>query len=126
MRLGQPATATLIALLQRTPVLRVVSTAGDYVLASPGGIALKSIAAAAASLGAIDSIAGATTLASTLTPNPTGTLPPLEATVGVAIAPVGFTITNTMNIGSWAVSGQIPPVWSSPRSSRMGLAHWTW
>ena len=64
---------------------------------------------AAASLGAIDSMAGATVLATTLTPSPSGTLPSFKATVGVPITPLGFTITNTMNIGSWTVTGQIPP-----------------
>ena len=103
------STATLVALLQRSPVLRVVSTAEDFVLSSPVGALLKSAAVAAASLGAVDSMAGATTLASTLTPSPNGTLPVFETTVGVPITPLGFTITNTMNVGSWTVTGQIPP-----------------
>jgi hypothetical protein len=103
------STATLVALLQRTPVLRVAAVADEYVAASPVGTLLKSAAAIVASLGAIDSMAGATILASTLTPNPTGALPALDATVGVAITPLGFTITNTMNIGSWKVTGTIPP-----------------
>jgi hypothetical protein len=103
------STATLVALLQRSPVLRVVSTAEDFVLSSPVGALLKSAAVAAASLGAVDSMAGATTLASTLTPSPNGTLPVFDTTVGVPITPLGFTITNTMNVGSWTVTGQIPP-----------------
>ena len=103
------STATLVALLQRTPVLRVAAAADELVAASPVGSLLKSAAAVVASLGAIDSMAGATILASTITPNPSGTLPNLDATVGVAITTVGFTITNTMNIASWKVTGQIPP-----------------
>ena len=103
------STATLVAVLQRTPVLRVAAVADELVASSPIGTLLKSAAAVAASLGAIDSVAGATVLATTLTPNPSGSLPQFDATVGVAITPVGFTITNTMNIGSWTVTGQIPP-----------------
>jgi hypothetical protein len=103
------STTTLVALLQRTPVLRFAAAADEFVAASPVGSLLKSAAAVVASLGAIDSMAGATILASTLTPNPSGTLPNLDATVGVTITTVGFTITNTMNIASWKVTGQIPP-----------------
>jgi hypothetical protein len=103
------STATLVALLQRTPVLRVAAAADEFIAASPVGSLLKSAAAAVAALGAIDSVAGATTLATTITPSPSGNLPDLDATVGVAITTVGFTITNTMNIASWKVTGDIPP-----------------
>jgi hypothetical protein len=103
------STTTLIALLQRTPVLRVAAAADEFVAASPVGTALKAAAAAAISLGAIDSMAGATLLATTLTPAPSGALPNLDTTVGVAITPLGFTITNSINIASWTVSGNIPP-----------------
>ena len=103
------STATLVALLQRTPLLRVAAVADEFMASSPFGTLLKSAAVAAASLGTIDSMAGATVLATNLTPSPSGNLPTLNATVGVAIAPVGFTITNALNIGSWTVTGQIPP-----------------
>jgi hypothetical protein len=103
------STASLVALLQRTPVLRVAAAADEFVAASPVGSLLKSAAAVVATLGTIDSMAGATILASTVTPNPSGNLPSLDATVGVAITTVGFTITNTMNIASWKVTGDIPP-----------------
>jgi hypothetical protein len=103
------STATLIALLQRSPVVRIAAATEEFVIASPVGTVLKAAAAAVASLGAIHSMAGATILASSLTPNPTGNLPNLNATVGVPISPVGFTITNTMNIGSWTITGVIPP-----------------
>jgi hypothetical protein len=103
------SSATLVALLQRTPVLRVVAAADEFVTASPIGTLLKSAAAVVASLGAIDSMAGATILATSITPAPSGTLPNFNATVGTAIVPVGFTITNTMNVASWKVSGVIPP-----------------
>ncbi len=100
---------TLVALLQRTPVLRVAAAADEFVAASPVGTALKSALAAAVSLGAIDSMAGATLLASTVTSSPTGPLPNFDATVGVPITPLGFTITNSINIASWSVTGTIPP-----------------
>ena len=54
--------AMLFALLQRTPAVRVVATAADYVAVSPSGVVLRNAAVAAASLGAIHSMAGATTL----------------------------------------------------------------
>ena len=103
------STATLIALLQRSPVLRLAAATEEIVVASPIGTLLKAAVVAAASLGAVDSMAGATTLASTLTPSPSGNLPAFPATVGVPITTLGFTITNTMNVGSWTVTGQIPP-----------------
>ena len=79
------STATLVALLQRTPILRVAAVADELVASSPVGAVLKSAAALVASLGAIDSMAGATVLATTLTPNPSGPLPAFNATVGVTI-----------------------------------------
>src|ERR1700677_632634 len=88
------STASLVALLQRTPVLRLAAAADEFVAASPVGSLLKSAAAVAASLGAIDSMAGATLLATTVTQSPSGALPDFNATVGVAITPLGFTITN--------------------------------
>jgi hypothetical protein len=103
------ATATLLALLQRTPALRIAAAAEEFVVASPAGTLLKAAVGTAMSLGAVNSLAGATVLASSLTPNPTGNLPALNATVGVPITPVAFTITNSLAIGSWTVTGTIPP-----------------
>jgi hypothetical protein len=103
------STATLVALLQRSPAVRFAAAAEELVIASPVGTLLKAAAAAAASLGAIDSMAGATILASSVTPNPSGNLPTFDATVGTAITPLGFTITNTMNVASWTITGNIPP-----------------
>jgi hypothetical protein len=103
------STATLVALLQRTPVLRIAAAADEFVASSPIGTILKSAAAVVASMGAIDSMAGATILADSLDQSPSGTLPNFTGTVGTAITPLGFTITNTMNIASWKVTGTIPP-----------------
>jgi|CZKI01.1.fsa_nt_gi hypothetical protein len=103
------STLTLLALLQRSPSVRLAAVADDFVAASTTGALVRLTGATIAALGAINSIAGATILASSLTPNPTGPLPTFDATVGVQIAPLGFTITNTMNVASWAVTGKIPP-----------------
>lgn len=103
------STATLVALLQRTPVVRLASAVDEIVIASPAGALLRSAAAAVAALGAIDTMAGATLLASSITANPSGPLPTFNATAGTAITPLGFTITNSINIASWTVTGQIPP-----------------
>jgi hypothetical protein len=103
------STATLIALLQRTPVVRLAVAVDEMVSASPVGALVKSAAAAIAALGAVDTMAGATILASSLTANPTGPLPTFNATVGTKITPLAFTITNTMTIASWTIMGPIPP-----------------
>ena len=98
------STVTLIALLQRSPAMRLVEIADEFVASSPIGALLKSAAAAVAALGAMDSLAGATTYtlqASASTPD--------MVTAGSAITPVGFTVTNTINIGSWTITGAIPP-----------------
>jgi hypothetical protein len=100
---------TLVALLQRSPAVRLVEMADEVVAASPVGSLVKFAAAALASLGAINSMAGATILASSLTPNPSGPLPVFNATLGTQIVPLGFTITNTMNIASWTLTGSLPP-----------------
>src|SRR5580692_8853909 len=103
------STVTLITLLQRSPVVRLAAAAEEFVATSPVGTLLKSAAAAVAALGAVNSMAGATILSSSLTSNPTGNLPTFDATVGVQIQPLAFGITNTMNVGSWTLTGNLPP-----------------
>jgi hypothetical protein len=103
------STVVFIALLQRAPILRLVAAADEFVTATPVSALLRSAAMAAATLGAVNSMAGATTLVTTLTPNPNGNLPPFQADVGVPITPLGFTITPLITIGSWKISGVIPP-----------------
>lgn len=100
---------TLVALLQRSPTVRLVEIADEYVADSPVGALVKFTGAALASLGTINSMAGATILASSLTMNPTGPLPVFNATLGTTITNLAFTITNTMNIASWTITGDIPP-----------------
>jgi hypothetical protein len=106
---ANPAAGALVALLQRSPALRVAQEAGEALAAPPAGNLIRSAAAVAALLGAVDSVAGATLLATTLNPDPDGPLPPFYGTVGVQITPLGFTIANLITIGSWKVIGEIPP-----------------
>ena len=95
-------TFTLIALLQRTPVVRALIATEEFVLSSPIGAVLKSALATAASLGAVHSLAGATQLATTA-PSP------LAATVGTPVT-IGFSITGTLSEPeTWTVSGTVPP-----------------
>jgi hypothetical protein len=95
-------TGVLIALLQRSPALKAVAALGEYVLASPAGSILKGAFAAAASLGAVNSLAGATTLSAT-------TNSPASATVNTAFS-VAFTVLGTTSDPeSWTVSGTVPP-----------------
>jgi hypothetical protein len=101
--------ATLVTLLQRTPVIRIAAAADEIITASPIGTILKSAVVGVGSLGVIDSMAGATLLATTVTQSPSGTLPDFNATVGVQITPLGFTITNSINIASWTIVGDLPP-----------------
>lgn len=78
--------ALLIALLQRTPALRLLAGVGDRVLASPVGQILRG-AVTAAALGAMHSRAGATTFV--ISPGN-----PVSGTVGTPLN-VGFTYVGT-------------------------------
>ena len=97
-----PAAAALITLLQRSPAVRFFVATDELVAVSPIGAVLKSTLAAVATLGAYDTLAGATILSTTQAS-------PLSAKVGVPITPVAITVTNTINIGSWKVDGSLPP-----------------
>lgn len=100
--LNLPATL-LIALLQRTPVVRVAATAADYALtSSPLSAVLKSAATMLGALGAVHTLAGATVL-SPSTPSPA------SATVGTDLT-VAFTVTGAQSAaGSWTIGGSVPP-----------------
>jgi len=94
--------ALLIALLQRTPVLRVASTAGEITRASPVGAVLRAAVATAASLGALQSLAGATQFVQ----NPPN---PVAGTVGTRVT-VAFTISGSPNPpNSFTLEGALPP-----------------
>lgn len=93
----------LVALLQRTPLLRVASTAEQLVRSSPLGALLKS-AAAALSLGAVNSLVGATPLVPS-SGTPTG----ISGAVGTPLT-VAYTVTGTQALPqSWTIGGNVPP-----------------
>lgn len=95
--------AALVALLQRTPVLRVATAAESAFVGSPAGQVLRNVLAAAASLGAMHSLAGATQLSASVAS-------PLRATVGTSIAQVAMTVTGAQSQPlSFRVTGPIPP-----------------
>ncbi len=102
--------ATIAALLQRSAALRFAAAAEEMVATWPMSSLIRSAGLAAATLGAVDSMAGATFLATSLTPDPpNGVLPPFQAGVGVPIMPLAFTIEPLITIGSWEISGVLPP-----------------
>ena len=93
--------AWLLLLLQRTPVLRVAAHAADHLTPSRIVSLLKAIAAAA-SLGTVHSLAGATQF---VVSNSN-----VHGTVGTAITPIAFTVTGaTIPAGSFRVTGPLPP-----------------
>ena len=96
--------ALLIALLQRTPVVRVASTAGEITRASPVGAVLRAAVATAASLGALHSLAGATTLSVS-----SGAATGVSGKVGAQLGPIAMgTIGTLAQPLSWGISGTIP------------------
>jgi hypothetical protein len=102
--------AGLIALLQRSPAVQAVAAAEEFVMDSPVGAVLRSAAAAAAALGAVHSMAGATAL---IAADADGTITgPLQVTAGAPIPTVVFSIFGTQNglsPGSWTLAGSLPP-----------------
>jgi hypothetical protein len=96
--------ALLIALLQRTPLLRVAAAAGEIIHASPVGAVLRAAVATAASLGALHSLAGATTLSVS-----SGAESGVSGTVGAQLGPIAMgTIGTQTQPLSWQISGTIP------------------
>ena len=94
--------AVLIALLQRSPVARVIAVGSESVLRSPAASLLKSAVAAIGALGSVQTLAGATTLSAS-TPSPAA------ATVGTAKV-IAFAIIGAESAGgSWTVGGSVPP-----------------
>lgn len=93
----------LIALLQRTPLLRLAAVAEERLVASPVSSILRSAVAWAASLGAVHALAGATTFVISR-----GT--PITGTVGQPITSFFFTYTGApASPASWRVTGSLPP-----------------
>jgi len=95
--------ALLIALLQRTPIIRVAASAGNFVLSSTAGNVLKAAATTLGALGAVHSMAGATTLSAS-TPSPA------SGTVGAVFNTVVFSVKGAQSAASsWTVNGGVPP-----------------
>lgn len=96
-------TAALIALLQRTPALRVVATAGEFVLRAPTGSVLKSSLATAVALGAVHSLVGAS---SSLTASVSSPAKLTASTYGQ----IAFSVLDAQaSPGSFTVGGNVPP-----------------
>ncbi len=96
--------ALLVALLQRTPVLRVVGQAEAALAGSPVAQILRAAITAVASLGAVQSMAGATPLVATPAAATTG----LTTTVGANVN-VFYTVTGTLAPPqSWTITGSVP------------------
>ena len=97
-------TLSLLALLQRTPVVQVAATAEEFVLSSPIGTVLKSFAAVAVSLGAMNSLAGATPLVVS-----SGSVSGISVSTGTAVS-VFYGVNGTQTPPqSWKVSGTFAP-----------------
>ncbi len=95
--------AVLLALLQRTPVLRVAATAETVFTASPLGAVLRAAFTGVASLGAVHALAGATQFVY----NPRN--PPFTGTVGTTFPTVVFTVTGAQTPpGSFRITN-VPP-----------------
>jgi len=95
--------ALLIALLQRTPVVRVAASAANTALVSPVSQVLKAAATTLGALGAVHSMAGATTLSAS-TPNPA------SLQVGTALPGIVFGVTGAQSQAvSWTIGGSVPP-----------------
>jgi hypothetical protein len=92
----------LVALLQRTPAVRVLLGGSEYAMAAHSGELLRA-AFAAASLGAVHSLAGATTYVQS-------PINPVHGEVGTRLS-VAFTFTGAPSDPQhWVVlSGQLPP-----------------
>jgi Immunoglobulin I-set domain len=103
-RLNIPV-AALATLLQRSPAVRVFFEAFEASSTPPLGSVVRSSVAAAATLGALDTLSGATT--ATIQASPVS---PLSTTVGTPVS-VAFVSTNSQVVSSWSLgaSSAFPP-----------------
>ncbi len=110
--------ALLVALLQRTPVVRVAATAGETIFAStPVSAVLKAAATTIGALGALHSLAGATVLVPSRPSPATGT-------VGVVFSTIAFTVSGAQTSpASYTIGGTVPPglAFSALGSSGAGI-----
>jgi hypothetical protein len=111
-RLTLPA-AWLLVLLERSPALRVASTVAEHAAPSRIVSLLKAAFASAASLGAVQSLAGATQFVVS-TNN-------VLATVGTPITPIAFTVTGAaIPAGSFRITG-LPPGLTVTNANSSGI-----
>ena len=98
--------AILMLLLQRTPVLNIVAATEEIIIASPVGAVLKSVVAAVAALGAVNTLVGATPLVPTVGQ---GTETGITVTTGTPVS-VFYTVNGTQTPpASWRITGSVPP-----------------
>lgn len=101
-RLNIPG-AILITLLQRTPVLQFAGEAESIIIASPVGSVVRAAIAAVASMGAMQTMVGATPLVPT-----SGTASGITVTTGTSIT-VAYTVSGTQTSpASWKIAGTVP------------------
>ncbi len=109
-RLRAPA-ALLLAFLQRTPSARTVVDTFGSALESQAGSLIKAAAATVAALGAVDSMAGATSYS--LSTGSPGHPSPYTVTEGSQIEGVAFALNSNPEVAappeSWTLAGIVPP-----------------
>jgi hypothetical protein len=91
-------------LLQRTPVVRAVAAAGEFAAAAPVGAVLHAALAAVAALGAVDSLAGATTQLNAVPSSPASATVGQSFSMGMYVTGTGVTFAQ-----SWDVTNSLPP-----------------
>jgi hypothetical protein len=102
LRLLNFSTTSLLLLLQRTPALRVATAAAEALAPSRIVSLLKSAFALGASLGAVQTMAGATQLVAS---KPS----PLAVEVGTGVQ-VALVVTGAQTpAASWTITGSVPP-----------------
>jgi len=96
----------LIALLQRTPLVRIAMEGAEEGLVASTGAVLRSAVGAVAALGALDTLAGATTSAIMATPGIIS-----AGTVGTPYSGEAFTVPTAAFPSSWQVlaGSTVPP-----------------
>src|SRR5213080_4909903 len=95
--------ALLLVLLQRTPTLPTALSIGERAVAAPLGALLRSAITAAASLGAMHSLAGATQVVATQGTTLTNSI---NTTVGTPLTPVVFVTNGAPTIAlSYLITG---------------------
>jgi len=102
--------AILMMLLQRAPALNVVAAADEMIVSSPVGTVLKSVLAAVAALGAVNSMAGATplTVSAGTASGMTGSITFAAGTAGSVLISLSGANSTAQPPMSWTVTGSIP------------------